>query len=66
MNKMPMKDGKPAFIGDGKGMKKGGMAKMMKSKKLLRWAKLLLPSQRWVLLPNVLTVLLKKAKPKEQ
>jgi len=23
---MPMKDGKPAFIGDGKGMKKGGMA----------------------------------------
>ena len=25
---MPMKDGKPAFIGDGKGaMKKGGMAK---------------------------------------
>jgi hypothetical protein len=28
-----MKDGKPAFIGDGKGMKKGGMAKMMKSRK---------------------------------
>ena len=27
---MPMKDGKPAFIGDGKGaMKKGGMAKKM-------------------------------------
>lgn len=24
---MPMKDGKPAFIGDGKGMKHGGMAK---------------------------------------
>ena len=24
---MPMKDGKPAFIDDGKGMKKGGMAK---------------------------------------
>ena len=24
---MPMKNGKPAFIGDGKGMKKGGMAK---------------------------------------
>ena len=24
---MPMKDGKPAFIGDGKGMAKGGMAK---------------------------------------
>jgi hypothetical protein len=23
---MPMKDGKPAFIGDGKGMKHGGMA----------------------------------------
>ena len=23
---MPMKDGKPAFIGDGKGMKNGGMA----------------------------------------
>ena len=23
---MPMKNGKPAFIGDGKGMKKGGMA----------------------------------------
>jgi hypothetical protein len=23
---MPMKDGKPAFIGDGKGMNKGGMA----------------------------------------
>ena len=23
---MPMKDGKPAFIGDGKGMKKGGMS----------------------------------------
>jgi len=23
---MPMKDGKPAFIGDGRGMKKGGMA----------------------------------------
>jgi hypothetical protein len=32
---------------------------------LLRWAKLLLPSQRWVLLPNALTVLLKKARPKE-
>ena len=29
---MPMKDGKPAFIGDGKGaMKKGGMAKMMRA-----------------------------------
>lgn len=27
---MPMKDGKPAFVGDGKGaMKKGGMTKMM-------------------------------------
>ena len=25
---MPMKDGKPAFIGDGKGMKNGGMKKM--------------------------------------
>ena len=25
---MPMKDGKPAFIGDGKGMKHGGMKKM--------------------------------------
>ena len=25
--KMPMKDGKPAFLGDGKGMKHGGMAK---------------------------------------
>jgi len=28
---MPMKDGKPAFLGDGKGMKKGGVAKKMKS-----------------------------------
>jgi hypothetical protein len=29
---MPMKDGKPAFIGDGKGaMKHGGMAKKMAS-----------------------------------
>jgi len=27
---MPMKDGKPAFIGDGKGMKHGGMAKPKK------------------------------------
>jgi hypothetical protein len=26
---MPMKDGKPAFIGDGKGMKKGGMSSKM-------------------------------------
>ena len=26
---MPMKDGKPAFIGDGKGMKHGGMTKKM-------------------------------------
>lgn len=26
---MPMKDGKPAFLNDGKGMAKGGMAKMM-------------------------------------
>ena len=25
---MPMKDGKPAFIGDGKGMKNGGMKKI--------------------------------------
>lgn len=25
---MPMKNGKPAFIGDGKGMKNGGMKKM--------------------------------------
>lgn len=28
--KMPMKDGKPAFIGDGKGMAKGGMPKALK------------------------------------
>ena len=28
---MPMKDGKPAFIGDGKGMKHGGMAEGGKS-----------------------------------
>jgi hypothetical protein len=28
---MPMKDGKPAFIGDGKGMKHGGMAEGKKS-----------------------------------
>ena len=27
---MPMKDGKPAFIGDGKGMKHGGMTKAKK------------------------------------
>ena len=27
---MPMKDGKPAFIGDGKGMKHGGAAKTKK------------------------------------
>jgi len=27
---MPMKDGKPAFIGDGKGMKHGGMTKPKK------------------------------------
>jgi len=27
---MPMKDGKPAFIGDGKGMKHGGAAKAKK------------------------------------
>jgi hypothetical protein len=39
MNKMPMKDGKPAFIGDGKGMKKGGMAKMMKSEKASKMGK---------------------------
>ncbi len=26
---MPMKNGKPAFIGDGKGMKKGGMSSKM-------------------------------------
>jgi hypothetical protein len=39
MNKMPMKDGQPAFIGDGKGMKKGGMAKMMKSKKASKMGK---------------------------
>jgi hypothetical protein len=26
---MPMKDGKPAFINDGKGMRKGGMTKKM-------------------------------------
>ena len=26
---MPMKDGKPAFLNDGKGMKKGGMTKKM-------------------------------------
>ena len=26
---MPMKDGKPAFIGDGKGMKHGGSVKKM-------------------------------------
>jgi hypothetical protein len=34
-----MKDGKPAFIGDGKGMKKGGMAKMMKSEKASKMGK---------------------------
>jgi hypothetical protein len=39
MNNMPMKDGKPAFIGDGKGMKKGGMAKMMKSEKASKMGK---------------------------
>jgi hypothetical protein len=39
VNKMPMKDGKPAFIGDGKGMKKGGMAKMMKSEKASKMGK---------------------------
>jgi len=27
---MPMKDGKPAFIGDGKGMNHGGMTKVKK------------------------------------
>ena len=32
--KMPMKDGMPAFVGDGKGkMAKGGMAKLTKAEK---------------------------------
>jgi hypothetical protein len=66
VNKMPMKDGKPAFIGDGKGMKKGGMAKMMKSEKASKMGKVATANQRWVLLPNALTVLLKKARPKEK
>lgn len=38
--KMPMKDGMPAFIGDGKGkMAKGGMAKLTKSEKASKMGK---------------------------
>ena len=37
---MPMKDGMPAFIGDGKGkMAKGGMAKLTKSEKASKMGK---------------------------
>ena len=38
--KMPMKDGMPAFVGDGKGkMAKGGMAKLTKAEKPSKMAK---------------------------
>lgn len=34
--KMPMKDGKPAFLNDGKGMKHGGMAMKKPVKKMAK------------------------------